>query len=191
MRRTDLLRYVYSRKSFYLSAMFLFTAAFSCGVFFGYGKGMNIVEEPFSLSIGALILYRLLPIAFICLGGLFFAGTAISVTCESCFAFQLGVNLGKAFLVSFSSGAVYLFLDGVPCGLLYTVVGIISAAEAFCCNFSRLALKLKGREHLMTRQEISSYFRRSIGLSAITVGVIILEKCVFGEAFLKISSNFA
>ena len=183
LRGAIIARYLYGHRVHYAIVVYIYIAAFSCGVFVG---GRNGTAEVLCNSMPLLLLRTLLPVVAIILGGLFFVGQLLAVWGECYCAYCIGRLIASAFGVSFFSGSAYLLFVGIPVGLIYFVCVCFAGVNALECNLSRLRIRAKGLKRRMTHEEIRIYIAKSM----ISIGVCLicnaLEHLVFAKAYVNL-----
>lgn len=183
MNRIFVARYLYKRRFYYLFTVYVYIAAYSCGIFTA-AKKFEI--ESMILTVFGSMLNCCIPVAVMCFGGLFFAGNIFVIAGLCCTAYRMGYRLCISFMLSFASGSAYLFFVGVPVGILYFVCGIFSAASAFECNISRFEIRKKGLARPMNNYEMNNYIAKCCIALGTAILTCVLEYNVFMAAYIKL-----
>lgn len=183
MNRIFVARYLYKRRFYYLFTVYVYIAAYSCGIFTA-AKALEV--EKLTLTVFGTMLNCCIPVALISFGGLFFAGNILVTAGLCCTAYRMGYGLCISFMQSFVSGCVYLFFVGLPVGILYFVCSIFSAASAFECNISRFEIRKKGLARPMNNYEMHNYISKCCIALGTAILACVLEYNVFMAAYVKL-----
>lgn len=186
MKFTLLVRYLYKNRYSYIATLFIYIAAFSCGIssscaIYKYSEGSVLM-----FTLLKLLLWRLLPVVMVLLGGLFFAGSVIAVGAECYFAYKLGFAVGSQFMVSFFSGIAYAFLCGIPMNLIYLVLMTFAFVCALDCNIFRMAIRVKGLKRPMTMYEVRQYIGKALVVIGAVIIAVFLENYIFARGYVNL-----
>lgn len=183
MRKIFVARYLYKKRFYYLFTIYVYVAAYFCGIF--TASKVN-TENIFDISVFSEIFSRFLPVFAMCVAGLFFVGN-LFVLSGLCFsAYRLGYVLGESFALSLQSGMTYIFFVGLPIGTLFFLCDVFCAANAFECNISRFQIRKKGLARPMNDYEMHNYISKCIIALGCAVLGCILEYKVFMLAYINI-----
>lgn len=183
MNRIFFARYLYKRRFYYLFAVYVYIAAYSCGIF---TAAKNVEVENMTLNIWDSMLNCVIPVAIMSVGGLFFTGNISVVASLSYAAYRMGYRLCMSFIISFASGCAYLFFVGLPVGILYFICGVFSSASAFECNFSRFVIRKKGLARPMNNYEMNNYIAKCCIALGTAILTFVFEYNVFMAAYVKL-----
>lgn len=176
-------RYLYKNRVYYIICVYIYIAAYACGVFYGARAEVCLPNEIKLLSV---LLDSVIPMAAISVGGLFFAGSLLASGGLCVIAYRMGVLLGACAAVSVGHVITYLFFVGIPVGVIYFLCGIAALSNAFECNLSRLKIRRKGLARPMNMGEIRGYVGRCLVFVGVSVIMAVLEYWVFLRAFVNI-----
>lgn len=183
MNRVFIARYLYKRRFYYLFTIYVYIAAYSCGIF---TASKTLEVESLAVSAFGSMLNCVVPVIVMSIGGLFFAGN-IPVAAGLCFsAYRMGYRLSISFEVSFIGGSAYMFFVGIPVGILYFACGVFCAASAFECNISRFEIRKKGLARPMNNYEMQNYISKCCIALGAAILTCVLEYNVFMAAYTKL-----
>ncbi len=171
-------RSLYKLRYYYAAALFIFIAAFSCGIFTS--------AKHSEIGFAGGISYILPSLVIINASGLFFSGNILILAFHCFCAYKMGFMLGGAFTAAFWQGAAFVFFVLLPVYTVYITVILLSSVNGVRCNLRRFVRRQRGVVGHMNVYELKKYAARCMIISGVGILWCIMEKYIFLKAFLNL-----